>query len=71
MEKEDDVNKLSAKSDKLLIFMGDHIDFHTWWFCFEVFTMVWKFIDAIERTREPHLPSTASTTLSMYNTVNE
>ena len=40
------------------------MDFHTWWFCFQAFAMVWKFMEAIDRTPKTHLPSTASTTLS-------
>ena len=40
------------------------MDFHTWWFCFQAFAMVWKFMEAIDRTPKTDLPSTASTTLS-------
>ena len=68
MDKDDDVNKLSMKLVKLPIFMGDHMDFHTWWFCFQAFTMVWKFTEAIDRTPKPDLPRTASTTLSTNET---
>ena len=65
MDEEDDVYRLSLKPVKFLIFMGDHTDFHTWWFHFQVFAMVWKFTEAIDRTPKPYFPSTASTTLSM------
>ena len=44
--------------------MGNHMYFHTWWFCFQVLATVWKFVEAIERTAEADLPATASTTLS-------
>ena len=60
----DDVNKLSAKLVKLPIFTGNHMDFHTWWFCFQVFAMVWKIMEAIERTSKPDLPRTTSATVS-------
>ena len=65
MYNDDDVNKMSVKSVKLLIFMGDHMDFHTWWFHFQAFAMVWKFMEAIERTSEPDLASTTSATPSI------
>ena len=64
MDKDNDVNKLSVRSVKLPNFTGGHKDFHTWWFHFQAFAMVWKYAEAIERTSEPDLPSTASATLS-------
>ena len=63
MDDEDDVNKLSVKLVKLLILMGSHTDFHTWWFHFQAFAMVWKFVEAIDNTSKSDLPATASTTL--------
>ena len=65
MDDNDDGNKLSVKSVKLPIIMGNHADFHTWWFHFRVFATVWKFAETIERTSEPDTPATASTTLWM------
>ena len=65
MDEDDDGNKLTVKSVKLPIFMGNHMDFHTWWLQFQVFATVWKFAEVIEQTSEADLPATASTTLSM------
>ena len=65
MDDKDDVNKLSMKSVKLPILIGSHMDFHTRWFHFQAFPMVWKFAKAIERTAKTDLPSTASTALPM------
>ena len=67
----DDGNEFSAKSVKLLIFMGNHTDFHTWWFCFQVFSTVWKFTEVIEQTSESDLPATVSTTLSMNEAMQQ
>ena len=65
MDEDDDGNKLSAKSVKLLIFTGNHMDFHTWWFHFQALATVWRFTEAIERTSESDLPATASIMLLM------
>ena len=62
---------LSAKSVKFLIFMENHMDFHTWWLCFQVFATVWKFTESIERTSEPDLSATASTALSMSEVMQQ
>ena len=43
--------------------------FHTWWFPFQVFARVWKFVEAIDRTPKTDLPSTASTALSMNEAI--
>ena len=64
MDHEENVNKLSMKSVKLPIFMGSHTVFQTWWFHFQAFAMVWKFMDSIERTPKMDLPGTATTALS-------
>ena len=65
MDKDDDRNKLSVKSVKLPIFMGNHTEFHTWWFCFQAFATVWKFAEAVEQLSEADLPATASMSLLM------
>ena len=36
----DDGNKLSVKSVKLLVFTGNHTEFQTWWFHYQAFATV-------------------------------
>ena len=70
MDEDYDGNKLSVKSVKLPIFIGNHM-VHIWWFHFQVFATVWKFAEAIDRTSEPDLPATASRTLSMNEVMQQ
>ena len=49
--------------------MGNHTEFHTWWFHFQVFATVWKFTEVIEQAAEADSPATASTALSMDDAI--
>ena len=63
-DEDDDGNKLSVKLVKLLIFMGNHMEFHTWWFHFQAFLTVWKFTEVIEQTSEADLPAMRAPTMA-------
>ena len=49
--------------------MGNHTEFHTRWFHFQVFATVWKFTEVIEQAAEADSPATASTALSMDDAI--
>ena len=61
---DDEEHKLSVKFVKLLVFTGKHVEFQTWWFCFQAFATVWKFTAAIDKVPEVDLPTSESASLS-------
>ena len=61
---DEDENQISMKLVKLPTFMGTHVEFQAWWFCFWAFTTVWKFVVAIDKVLEVDLPVSETASLS-------
>ena len=68
---DEDENQISVKAVKLPTFMGAHVEFQTWWFCFWAFTTVWKFMAAIGKVPEVDLPLSETASLSMTAEVGD
>ena len=47
------------------------LNFHTWWFYFQAFATVWKFVAAIGKLLEVHLPVSETVSLSMTMEVGD
>ena len=51
--------------------MGTHVEFQTWWFCFQAFTTVRKLTAAIGKVPEVDLPVSETASLSTTKEVGD